>query len=129
MTDSNDHNESVTVGAGGLWAKLKGRDPFLRFIVLLLTAGLIFLVNFNLRDWGHPFNLQKSFQEHSDFLVAERKARAEEHEEIRKWIRAFLYMNWICSPTITDPKLRTRCQELNLQIPPEVQGMMRDRGQ
>lgn len=114
--------ESITVGGGGLWTKLRGRDPFLRVVLLLAIAAIGYFVNFNLSKWGEPFDVHKLLMEH-------RIASHEEHATFQGTLRAYAYIAWICSPHIEDPTLRQNCRDLNLQMPPEVRGMMKTREQ
>lgn len=129
MNDSNGHNESVTVGAGGLWAKLKGREPFLRVLILASMVGVGWLVQFGLAKWGDPFDLKQAFQAQSHLYMLESEQRRVEHDRFNESIRAHTYIFWLCSPQNRSVELQKKCAELDLQMPPSLRNMMKDRGQ
>lgn len=128
MNTSNDNNESVTVGAGGMWAKLKGREPFLRVLLLISMLASWYLVNINLARWGNPIDLEATLLAQTNLLVIHDKNQTHAREALTEAINRMTYVNWVCSPLNTEVRMKEKCAALDLQMPLGLREMMHSKG-
>lgn len=96
-----------TSGTPAGWkAKLKGRDPFPYVIILVLLIGIAYMATFNLRMWGEPFDLQKSFRTHNETMD-------QQHTNYINGVGELTYVMSVC----LNPARMRECEQLRLHMP------------
>lgn len=106
---------SETVEVSTPWAKFKGKGPIILpwMLVTVMGFGLYHLVNFNISQWGTPFDLRAKISAHN----------TETNLAIATLTDSIRGQTWVMANCLSVRSIRSKsCDEVNLEMPDSLRG-------